>query len=139
MGTWGFGPFEDDSALDFVDHLRESSAGEVAVEIERAVRSVAEGQDHIEYSEGASAVAAAALLSGRYRDDLREYPVGVPAPTPELAELALRAVERAHSEGSHLWELWTESGKYGEVWTSLAPVRAGLLEAVDPVQSDSLF
>ncbi|MFE5721293.1 DUF4259 domain-containing protein [Streptomyces erythrochromogenes] len=139
MGTWGTGPFEDDSALDFVDHLRMLPADEVAVELERAVRSVAEEEDYIEYSAGVSAVAAAALLSGQCRDDLREWPAGIPALTPELAELALRAVERAHSEGSHLWELWTESGKYGEVWKSLAPVRTGLLGAANPVQPDSLF
>ncbi|WP_407918239.1 DUF4259 domain-containing protein [Kitasatospora sp. NE20-6] len=69
----------------------------------------------------------------------QEWPTGVPVLTPELAELALQAIERAHSDGSHLWELWTESGTYGEVWKSLAPVRAGLLGAATPVQPDSLF
>ncbi|MFJ7779728.1 DUF4259 domain-containing protein [Streptomyces yangpuensis] len=141
MGTWGAGPFEDDSALDFVDHLCTLPAHEVAVELERAVRSVAEEEEYIEYSAGVSAVAAATLLSGQYRDHLQEWPApaGIPALTPELAELALRAIERAHSDGSHLWELWTESGKYGEVWKSLAPVQAGLLGAANPAQPDSLF
>ncbi|GAA3024717.1 hypothetical protein GCM10020229_39990 [Kitasatospora albolonga] len=139
MGSWGPGPFEDDSALDFVDDLRELPAEEVAAEIERAVRSVAEETEYVEYAEGVSAVAAAALLSGRYREELGEYPAGVPVPTPELAELALRAVERAHSGGSHLWELRVESGTYREDWKALAPVRAALLQVATPTQSDSLF
>ncbi|MFI6449831.1 DUF4259 domain-containing protein, partial [Kitasatospora sp. NPDC050543] len=63
MGTWGTGPFDDDSALDFVDRLRGLPLDEVAEELERAVRSVAEERDYVGFSAGVSAVAAAALLS----------------------------------------------------------------------------
>ena len=106
------GPFDDDTALDFVDALRDLPLSTIQSVLERALRTVASEDGYVEYASAVEAVACAALLAGQCDDDLvRAWLSTVPLDvTRELAELALRAIDRVHSTGSHLWELRADAG-----------------------------
>lgn len=112
MGSWGLGPFDDDTALDFVDALRDLPLSTIQSVLERALRTVASEDGYVEYASAVEAVACAALLAGQCDDDLvRAWLSTVPLDvTRESAELALRAIDRVHSTGSHLWELRADAG-----------------------------
>jgi len=106
------GPFDDDTALDFVDALRDLPLSTIQSVLERALRTVASEDGYVEYASAVEAVACAALLAGQCDDDLvRAWLSTVPLDvTRESAELALRAIDRVHSTGSHLWELRADAG-----------------------------
>ncbi|WP_075021408.1 DUF4259 domain-containing protein [Actinomadura madurae] len=100
MGTWGAGPFDSDTAEDFVDGLERLAVEERLAALERiftrAIHSV-----ELEESPGevvaAAAVVAANLESGAALPWSTDYP-GISAwlPEPVAAELspaALRAME----------------------------------------------
>jgi hypothetical protein len=142
MGTWGTGPFDDDTVMDFVDALLDRRADGVQGRLEEAVRQAVDAEGHLGFAVGVRAVAAAVLLAGvpaggspevsAWRESL------VLELTPDLAVEALRAIERAHSSGSELYELWAETGEYHAVWASLEPAMQALRRFSEPDQ-ESLF
>jgi hypothetical protein len=68
VGTWGFGPFEDDTAVDFVDELREAVPAVARQRLIRALEDCADGRGIDDYVSAVEGCAAAALLV-RYVDD----------------------------------------------------------------------
>ncbi|MGK5550323.1 DUF4259 domain-containing protein [Actinomadura kijaniata] len=139
MGTWGNGPFDDDTAMDFFDELADCDAEVCAERVRAAILRLSRAQGHVEFTAAIQAVAAAALLAG-VRPTPTDPQHGVaPLPPGMLAELAAdaaAAVERAHSPQSELWELWSESGGYDRAWRELAPVLRTLRAATE---QDALF
>lgn len=141
MGTWGLGPFDDDTAMDFIDDLRDGSPEHVAGRLEQAVAEAADVVT-LKYGPAVRAVASAALLGGRglppaltaWRESLA---IRVDS---QLARTALAAIDRSCSPQSELWELWTEAGKAGAAWRALADTRTALSAiAYSAGQTDALF
>lgn len=140
MGTWGKGPFDDDTAMDFVDALSDCDGDVRAERLRVAVLRVSRAPGSVNYAEGVEAVAAASLLAGMTPPSTNvEWVASLPTDViAELADDAVVAVERAHSHASHLHELWSEAGGYDQVWEALAPVLRALRAAGEPKQ-DGLF
>jgi hypothetical protein len=111
MGAWGFLPFENYDALDWLDQLEGGGA-----EVVRGALTTT-GTGYLEAPEGSVAVAAAEITSacqGSPRDDLPENVASwVTAHGAVLGledvELALQAVARVAGEESELAELWDDA------------------------------
>lgn len=111
MGAWGYLPFENDDALDWLDEL---DAGGVDAVREAMAKT---GHGYVEAPEGSTAIAAAEITSacqGRPQGDLPENAVAwVASHGAELGaedvELALAAVGRVAGEESELAELWDDA------------------------------
>jgi hypothetical protein len=111
MGAWGYLPFENDDALDWLDELEAGGAEVVRAAVANA------GDRYIEAPEGAVAIAAAEVTSacqGNPQGDLPEnVATWVTAHGAELGaedvELALEAVGRVAGEKSELAELWDDA------------------------------
>lgn len=118
MGTWGSGPFENDSALDWAGDLNDADDLTLAMDALERVR----GSDYVDADDASVAIAAAevvAAVGGRPHADLPEdvqrwiVSSGVTL-DPEHSEEAAAAVERIRGEDSELADLWAASG--AEEW-----------------------
>ncbi|GAA4257363.1 DUF4259 domain-containing protein [Dactylosporangium darangshiense] len=114
MGSWGVGPFDEDTAADFADGLDDVALEErepiVRGALERAVRAVGP----LGYSAASEALAAAAIV-------VAQCPGGAPVPANygprepipqlpyELRGLALVAIDRVLDPASELAEAWDET------------------------------
>ncbi|MEW1811224.1 DUF4259 domain-containing protein [Pseudarthrobacter phenanthrenivorans] len=133
MGAWGYLPFENDDALDWLDEL-EAGGADV---IRKALSKVSDR--YVEAPEGAVAVAAAEVASASQGNPLGELPENVAdwvtahgaEITPEDVEMALEAVERVAGERSELAELWDDADEpeWRESLTDLAERLRGSLTA----------
>lgn len=116
MGAWGKGPFDNDSALDWLADVEELEPDEAVLDALEAVRGV----DYIEVDEGSAAVAAAAVLLAAMRRealDAHEHAARMAAvlkPSAALREAAVGALDAVMGEGSELAELWHEAGEPNE-------------------------
>jgi hypothetical protein len=116
MGVWGIGPFENDDAADFLTRLNKADPDRVIEIIEQAL-SIPPG--HLEYDDGATAVAAAAVVAyatGAHGPtalvDLVDHPFD---PPPELREHAIRALQQVLTGDSELRGLWAEATQLDEL------------------------
>jgi hypothetical protein len=117
MGAWEVGPFENDTALDWVADLEETGAQAV-----RTALSVA-ADGYLEAHEGAEAVAAAEVVASALGEPGRNLPASVRhwlaanagELVPEDVTLARGAMKRVVSEDSELWGLWVEDAE-DEFW-----------------------
>jgi hypothetical protein len=123
MGAWGLGPFENDSACDWVYELEESKDLKV---IESAFDAVLHG-GFVDLDEGSACVAAAdvlAALNGTPDED-EIYPEEIETwvnsanliISGALLEKANHSLDIVLSENSELNLLWEESDEY-EQWKS---------------------
>ncbi|MEE9096194.1 DUF4259 domain-containing protein [Pseudarthrobacter phenanthrenivorans] len=111
MGAWGYLPFENDDALDWLDELE---AGGVDV-VRKALAKA--GDRYVEAPEGAVALAAAEVTAATQGYPLGDLPENVTdwvtahgaGITAEDVEMALEAVERIAGERSELGELWDDA------------------------------
>lgn len=105
MGTWGPGPFENDSALDWAGSLTEGNDLEP---LSIAIQGLLDGEADVE-DEAIAAAEVLAALAGRpcasLPDTLRSWSQSQPAPPAELLALVADAVRhmRTHSELAGLW------------------------------------
>ncbi|SEG79027.1 protein of unknown function [Thermomonospora echinospora] len=141
MGTWGPGPFDDDTAMDFVDYLLDLPPDQVQQELRTAVRLACDVGGYLGYVDAVRAVAAASLLAGVVPPGYESSWTVPLRLTPDLAAEAMEAIGRAHSAGSDLHELRAESGTYARVDEALRPVLAALQRGAHPVDlgQESLF
>jgi hypothetical protein len=111
MGAWGFLPFENDDALDWLDQLEGGGA-----ELVRGALTKAD-TGYLEAQEGSVAVAAAEITSACQGSSLEDLPENVASWVtahgaelgPEDVELALQAVARVAGDESELAELWDDA------------------------------
>ena len=111
MGAWGYLPFENDDALDWLDELEGGGADVIRGALAKA------GNGYVDAPEGSIAVAAAditAACQGNPSGDLPENVADwVTAHGAEIiaedVELALEAVGRVAGEESELAELWDDA------------------------------
>jgi hypothetical protein len=111
MGAWGFLPFENDDALDWLDELEAGGA-----EVVRGALTNA-GDGYLEAPDGSVAIAAAEITSASQGNPPGDLPENVATWVTahgqqlgaEDVELALQAVERVAGEKSELAELWDDA------------------------------
>ena len=115
MGAWGFGIFEDDTAMDFLNELTDS---ENPLKLMKNALEGARAAKYLEYDGGQSALVAAAItdaiLNGtRHAVGLQELDALVAkhksSEVSPLRSLASAAVRQVLSESSELRELWAEN------------------------------
>jgi hypothetical protein len=121
MGAWGVGPFDNDDAGDFLVDLEETDPGERVNLIRQTLTNVADHEDYLEIADSQSAVAAATVLVARLSPAALPAPVDVPAflaegsgieVVPDLASLAVRALDRAMGQQSEWRSEWEEAGEW---------------------------
>ncbi|MFC9772557.1 MULTISPECIES: DUF4259 domain-containing protein [unclassified Pseudarthrobacter] len=111
MGAWGFLPFENDDAMDWLDEL---DGGDADV-VRRAITRVGDG--YVDAPVGSVAVAAAEVIAASQGTPAGNLPENVAdwvtahgrGITAEDVEFALEAVQRVAGEESELAELWDDA------------------------------
>ncbi len=111
MGAWGYLPFENDDALDWLDAFEAGGA-----EVIRGALAPP-GNGYIEAPEGSIAIAAADItaacqgnLSGDLPENVADWVTAHGAElTAEDVEMALVAVQRIAGEKSDLAGLWDDA------------------------------
>jgi hypothetical protein len=132
MGTWGSGPFDNDSAADFLDRLTQEPSWGV-VEALREIAKLPTGA-YIEVDEGQQAWAACELVALAFghgdatavRKIVRDSAEKL-APNEQQRRLALEALSRiADPKMSELAALWHEGSDGSQFDASVAHLRARL-------------
>jgi hypothetical protein len=118
MGTWGTGPFDNDTAGDFCYVLDEASPNAREGIIRGVLVRAADTTGYLDAPLAEEAVAAAALVAAQCPGGECVDPYYGPEESlPDLTGLrapALQALDRVVSEPSELMELWAGSG--GAPW-----------------------
>jgi hypothetical protein len=114
MGTWGYGNFDNDGAIDwledFVDNPKPKS-------VDIAFKKILDAAKFINLDDSEHALAAAELVAGLNKKPSLDLPESARLflerynimATPELKEMAAKVVARIRDK-SEIKELWTESG-----------------------------
>lgn len=130
MGTWGVGPFANDSADELLDSLREAAPDVREVTLEGLLSSaISEGQD-ADPSEviAAGTIVAASLPgspsgreSGSFVDGWLTAETAV-----MLSRLAVQAIDTCLPDGGWYWDSWTSEIDRVQARESVAALRASL-------------
>ncbi|MFI1253044.1 DUF4259 domain-containing protein [Streptomyces netropsis] len=109
------GPFENDMAADFAVALDEAAENDREAMVRQALITTIKTQGYLDSSEGAEAVAAAALVAARCpRGEPVSSAYGPKEPMPafpaDLRACAAEALDRVLEAESELAELWDENG-----------------------------
>ncbi|SME88106.1 DUF4259 domain-containing protein [Streptomyces sp. Amel2xC10] len=133
MGTWDVGPFDNDTAADFCDHISDAATGEREGIVHGALIRVIDTVDYLEAPESDVAVVAA-LVAAQCPGGEPAHPVyGPQKPLPDLTglrDLARQALDRVMTEPSELLELWSESD--GGAWRAVIRRLQGVLQVRPP-------
>jgi hypothetical protein len=118
MGSWGDGPFENDTAADWSAELDAAAPGDRAEVIRAALASAAETDAYLDADLAQAAIAAAAVVAAQrpggppldpsYAPQLIADGIVLELPA-EIRELAVAALDRIGSDDSELRELWDEA------------------------------
>ncbi|MFE7044236.1 DUF4259 domain-containing protein [Streptomyces atratus] len=143
MGTWDFGPFDNDTAADFGGDLDEAALKERESVIRGVPKRAAAPADYLGIYDGERAVAAAALVVAQHPDGesaCSNY--GPSEPLPELPAdlrmLAVDALDQVVSDRSELAELWAEAAN-GPKWRQDITRLRDVLDPPIPSQEETLF
>lgn len=131
MGTWGTGPFDNDTAADWLATLDEADPAERVEMIRETFHSVLAEKGYLDGDIAMEAIAAAAVLAANetatalpgtsYGPGL--LPVGDPG---ELTLGAVRALDRILGDDSEWRELWEESDLHAEAVSVVTGLRSAL-------------
>ncbi|WP_262028276.1 DUF4259 domain-containing protein [Microvirga sp. Mcv34] len=131
MGAWGFGPFDNDEAGDWLSYFDDQGLGAVRWAIEAV-----SDQDYLEVTEGSMAIAAAAMLAalcdGNEDGIPREKPRELQRIKQEeksyeiLKQPAVQALDRVLAPDSEIVELWSETDKFSEWKQSVLDIQRRL-------------
>ncbi len=121
MGAWGAGPFDNDTALDWVWELDESSDLDV---VRVAITSVTVETGYLDSDVACRGLAACEVLAASHgfaRPGLSDHVTqwqsrSGPQSDSDLVRQALLALDRIQGDGSELRELWVESSG-GAEWS----------------------
>ena len=136
MGTWGLGPFDNDTAADWAADLDDAAPAQRPTLIREALTAAVDSVEYLDGDDAAVAVAAAAVVAATQPGGPElDNNYGPDADTltslrlePDLRVLANRALLRALDEESEWRELWEEAGQYDEARRALDPVLSALDE-----------
>jgi len=118
MGTWGVGPYDSDTALEFCADLEEGLRS-----LEQEMDLFAEADTFEDSDYAVEALTAAAMIAHKVDPGYEVYePMATwvkenVVATPKLVRQALKIVSVATAADSELAELWRESDGY-EDWIS---------------------
>jgi hypothetical protein len=123
MGTWGAGPLDNDTAMDWMYGLGEvADLSLIEGTLDRALACGEAFLDSADAEEGIAAAEAVARLLGNFgvRNDhtrlMDDWVSWMPEKPPlELLEKAWRLVARVQRQPSELLDLWTGKGE-AEAW-----------------------
>ena len=135
MGAWGTGTFDNDDAADWAYELEDAPDLAPA---RQALSSTMDTDGHLELPEGASAVAAAAVVAASFDGNLKGLPERVgdwiddhpDTATRGDARLAIDALGRVMSEESELRDLWAEAPEGTEWIQEIERLRHRLVRAI---------
>ncbi|WP_460308407.1 DUF4259 domain-containing protein [Actinocorallia aurea] len=136
MGAWDYGPFDNDSGLDFAGSV--SGAPEAAAEtIRGAMADVVQGTDYLEEHEVSGALVAACFVAERLAPGTIEDAIGRDhaarldfGASPALVGLAVAVFDRAFEAHDNEWaELWEDAGALDKVRAEHAACEAVLRAA----------
>lgn len=122
MGAWDFAVFDDDTAYDVLDDLKESS--DIIKDMEKYFDDVIEA-DYVEYEEGYYALVSAAVLDSvvndtQYRCNDEDYFEWIKSlkkiDLTSLQSKAIKAIDVIISDKSELKELWEENEELYSSW-----------------------
>jgi hypothetical protein len=141
LGSWGHGPFDDDTSTDFVDQVAELPADELVPALLLTIEKLVSGDRRLEdYTLCVRVVAAAALLAGCVPENDERWPADTALRhTTAVAIAALRAVDTAYADDSILTEMAAEDGNLRERLAAVEPVRQLLRAAIPPPQHETQF
>ncbi|WP_017600083.1 DUF4259 domain-containing protein [Nocardiopsis lucentensis] len=129
MGTWGHGPFDNDTAMDFWGEVVDAAAEARGGAVRDAPVAAAGAFGGLEAHVAEQAVAAAALVVGLRPSGVPDHErEGISPDLTDLRGLADRALDRVTAARSELQDLWAESD--GAAWRAEV---ARLREALGPV------
>ena len=125
MGTWGIGPFDNDTAADFAGDLDDAPPGEREALVREVLTRTVRATGYLD--EAQEAVAAAALIAAQCpggRPVETAYGPAQPVPVfPEdLRELAARALDRILAGDPGL-EMWVRPADAPQWLAAVAAVR----------------
>ena len=119
MGAWDDGPFDNDSAADWCFELHQADPSARASMVRTALTTAVLNTGYVDYDDGASAVAAAAIVAS-------QMPGGDPITSAyapdfllagetlnldeDLPEIAVQALDRVVGDDSEWRGLWGETG-----------------------------
>ncbi|WP_270524769.1 DUF4259 domain-containing protein [Longibaculum muris] len=122
MGAWDFAVFDDDTAYDVLDDLKESS--DIIKDMEKYFDDVIEA-DYVEYEEGYYALVSAAVLDSvmndtQYRCDDEDYFEWIKSlkriDLTSLQSKAIKVIDVIISDKSESKELWEENEELYSSW-----------------------
>jgi hypothetical protein len=133
MAGWGTGSFENEDAQNFLVALHSKEPADLRTILAR----VADNEDYLNAPVSSVAIAVAEIVAIAKGDPPRAVPRQITewvgkvegAPSAEMLELALRAVERVRTN-SELKDLWLEAEGLNEWSTALRDLRERLSEGI---------
>jgi hypothetical protein len=138
MGSWGDGPFENDTAADWSAELDSATPADRAEVIRSALVAAAHNAGYLDADLAQAAIAAAAVVAAQrpggppldptYAPQLIADGIVIELPD-EIRELAVAALDRVGSDDSELRELWDEAPAFAAQLTSLREALASPSDA----------
>lgn len=122
MGAWNYGVFDDDTAYDALDDLRESL--EIISDMEKYFDAVI-GAEYVDYDEGHYALVSAAVIDSVINDiphrcdedDYFEWTKSLKyLDFSPVKQKAVQAIDAVLSDNSELRELWEENAELYGAW-----------------------
>jgi hypothetical protein len=136
MGTWGAGPYDNDTAADFCGDLDDAEPARRPALIRAALHEAASTREYLDSRYADRAVAAAAIVvaqrSGTAPDSAYAPDFlatgGTIALDADVAPLAVAALDRITGADSEWRELWSEAADPDEALRMVADLRAALAD-----------
>ncbi|GIE87127.1 DUF4259 domain-containing protein [Actinoplanes regularis] len=133
MGTWDFGPFDNDTAADWSGDLDDAEPGRRVEIIRATLTEVLDEDEYLDSDVACEAIAAAAVVASQlpggpaittaYAPDFITEGGTLDLPS-DLPALALRALDRIAGDDSEWRELWEDA--LDKALQALQPIRATL-------------
>ncbi|MEV8597621.1 DUF4259 domain-containing protein [Streptomyces sp. NPDC052012] len=146
MGTWGYRPFENDTAADFVGDLDGVPQSERIEMLRAALVSVAhDDSTHVDGGRAEVSIAAAALAvrkaegGDEFQPEVCGMPFGeLPEMPKDLVSLAFSAVSRLLVKDNDLWDDWSRR-EDGAKWIEMLHRLRSVLDRESGAPQDSLW
>ncbi|MBB5869708.1 hypothetical protein F4553_003087 [Allocatelliglobosispora scoriae] len=134
MGTWGYGPFDNDTAADWMADLEEAGRRERITMVREVLKATVAEEEFLDGALAAEAIAAATVVaallpggeeleSGFDEDIFGEPDDNGPHVPEDLPGLAQAALDRALGGDSEWVKMWLDSGEIDNALAELDPIR----------------
>lgn len=136
MGTWGAGPYDNDTAADFCGLLHDAEPARRPELIRAALHTAATTDGFLDSCYADRAIAAAAVVAAQrtgvpprsaYAPDFLVAGGSLDLPS-DVGPLAVAALDRVAGTDSEWRELWSEASDPDEALRTVAELRAALAD-----------